>query len=132
MKLERFEEKHYNELKQWWIEHNHPTIQFSSLSPYGVVSYIEDVPGCMSFLYIYHGCDMAQIAWTTTNPSLSPRKRHKAVNDTIKSLYEVAKLNNIKNIICFSNSTGLTKLLHKHGLKIGNSHDLLAGYFGDE
>ncbi len=116
-------------LTEWWKLHGHPEIRLGCLSPLGVVANIDDKPSAISFLYMYDGSKMAQMAWTTSNPEVSGKKKHRAINECIKTLLEIAKLNGRTDILCFSSSSGLTKMMQKHGLNVGGSHDVLAGYF---
>ncbi len=80
-------------------------------------------------MYVMHGCDLAQIAWTTTNPGAGLKQRYEGVNAVLTGLFGIAQANNRSNVICFSSSSGLSKMIKKHGLNIGKSHDLLAGFF---
>ena len=127
MKLEKFERKHYETLLDWWEQHGHPVIPYESLSPIGLVVNDNGNLTCVSFLYVMHGCDLAQIAWTTTNPTSGLKKKHESVGACLHGLYGIAKQNKRTNIICFSSSTGLTKLIKRHGFNVGHTHDLLAG-----
>lgn len=131
MELKRFEATHYPELVEWWKHHNHPVIALTSLSPLGLIAENNGKLVAVSFLYVMHGCDLGQIAWTTSNPKSGLKERHQAINECILSLYEIAKLNKRNNVICFSSSSGLTKLIKKHGLNVGKAHDLLSGYMRD-
>lgn len=133
MKLQRFDSSHYEHLTGWWKTHGHPIISKHSLSPVGLVCLSDDgKPLAASFLYVMHGCDLGQIAWTTANPDAGLKERYEAVDMVLTGLFDVAKQENRTNVICFSSSSGLTKKLVKHGFNAGKSHDLLAGYFSKD
>ena len=131
MKLIKFnKEIHYKEVSKWWSEHNKLIVPKDSLSSVGLVVYNGGKPVCMSFLYIMAGCNMAQIAWTTTNPKAGLKERYKAINFCIEGLLEIAKKNNRKNVVCFSSNKSLSKIIASKGLIEQHSHDLLLGNFG--
>ncbi len=117
----------YVMLANWWENHGHPIIDQAALSPIGVVAEKNGVPVAVSFLSLIYGCNQAILSWTTTNPKASLREKHQGVNDCIKSLCSVAKDKEYVNVICFSASKGLTKIIQRHGFNVGKSHDLLAG-----
>lgn len=130
MKLVRFDSSHYDTLTKWWDKHQHPIISQKSLSPIGVITVLDSGEYVSaSFLYVMAGCDLGQIAWTTTNPESSSRNRYDGINMCLDGLIDIAKKEKRTNVICFSSSSGLTKLIEKQGFKVGKSHDLLAGYF---
>jgi hypothetical protein len=109
-------------------------LEKTTLSPVGVI-YIDDEGTAIaaSFLYIMPGTSLGQIAWTTTNPDAGLKIKHTGVNMCLNSLFEIAQMNKIKDVLCFSSSSGLSNLLKKRGLKSGKQHDVLVGYFkGDE
>jgi len=131
MDCRRFTETEYPMIVQWWEKHNHPVIPFKMLSPAGLISLTDKgEPGCVSFIYFVANCDIAQIAWTTTNPDVSARDRYKSVDFCIKGLIALAKHNKRTNVLCFSDSHGLNKLFHKNGLKELKDHKLLYGSLG--
>jgi hypothetical protein len=120
----------YAELVTWWGFHNHPPLPVEMLSPFGVTALVNDQKACMSFIYFVQGCDMAQIAWTTTNSTVAMRERYVATDLCIKGLIDLAKKNNITNLMCFSDSSGLNKLFNKNGLKELRNHRLLYSSLG--
>lgn len=130
MTLERFEQKHFDILSDWWKQHDHPAMDFKALSPLGVVAFDGDTPVCASFLYVMHGCNLAQIAWTTTNPACGLKTKYYGINMCLGNLYQLALENKRTNVICFSSSSGLTKLMKKQGFNVGTTHNLLAGILG--
>lgn len=126
-KIEYFnKQKHYNELENWWLNHNHSIIPSSSL-PIGVVVYSNNIPICMSFLYTMDGCDMAQIGWTTTNPASSLKNKYNGINLAIDSLITVCKKLNKKHITSFCNSSGINKIMKRKGFVNNKSHELYVG-----
>lgn len=127
MRVEKFEEKDYPMLLSWWEKHKHPVIAREALSPLGLICYVDEVPSCVSFIYMMPMCNLAQIAWTTSNPEVSPRIRHKAISYCIKGLFEIAQKYERYHVVCFSGSTGLSKLLGRYNLGLGKSHDFLYG-----
>lgn len=128
MRIEKFDKnKHYDILEDWWTEHNHMQVPSSSLSGVGLVVYDNDTPICMSFLYVMAGCDLAQIAWTTTNPEANLRQKYRSILYCLEGLIALAKKYERKHIISFSSSKGLTKILKKSGLGVGKNHEILYG-----
>lgn len=119
-------------LVTWWEKHNHPIISYESLSPLGLLAVENGEYVAVSFAYVMHGCDLAQIAWTTTNPEAAPKLKYQAINECISGLLDIVKLNQRKHVICFSSSRGLTRMIEKHGLKTGAAHTLLSGCFVKE
>lgn len=130
VRLERFTEAFYPEISKWWSKHNHPVLPFNMLSPFGLIAHTDAGPSCVSFVYLIADCDIAQISWTTTNPDVALRKRYEAVDYCIKGLLGAARHYGKTNVLCFSDSKGLTKLINKNGLKVLHNHSLLYGSLG--
>lgn len=129
MVVKNFNKDYYDVLCLWWKQHNHAIIPLQSL-PLGVVVLDEkQMPVCASFLYVMDKCDMCQIAWTTSNPNATLKQRYVAINKAIDSLLFFANTLNKKNIISFTNSTGLEKILKRKGLLQQSSHSLMIGGF---
>lgn len=129
MNLLKWDRSHYETLTGWWKAHDHPILRFESLSPIGLVAQKDEQLVAASFLYVFYGCDVAQIAWTTTNPEAGLKDKYRAIDSCMNGLLSIAKSHNRNQIFCFSNSKGLTKLISKHGLNVGSEHDLLSGTF---
>jgi hypothetical protein len=122
-------EQHYKQLSNWWVAHGHGKIEASSL-PIGVV--VSDASNkllAMSFIYMMDGTDVAQLAWTTTNPENSNKESYKAVDLAIDALLIVAQKFEKKTILCFSSSKGLTKILNKKNIQENKNHVLSIGGF---
>lgn len=131
MILKKFEKQDYEIIIDWWKEHQHPIIPFNMLSPAGLILFNEQKqPICASFIYFVANCDIAQIAWTTTNPKAGFKEKYQAVNECIQGLIALARHNKRTNIMCFSDSSGLNKIFHKNGLKELRDHKLLYGSLG--
>lgn len=131
MKINYFNESNYGELCRWWENHNHAIIPFSSL-PLGVVISSQDSNKhlAMAFVYTMDGCDVAQLAWTTTNPENTVTTSYKAVSLAVDALLQVAheKMNK-KLILCFSSSGGLSKILNRKNIMTNKKHTLNIGSF---
>lgn len=129
MQITYFNESNYGELCGWWDKHQHNIIPFSSL-PLGVVVSNDTKKLAMAFVYTMDGCDVAQLAWTTSNPENSPRESYQSVDLAIDALLLVAreKLNK-KMIVCFSSSKGLTKILNKKNITQNREHILNMGSY---
>ena len=130
MKLIKFEKQHYELLCDWWTKHNHKILPFEMLSPFGLVFVDGDKPIAVSFIYFVAGCELSQIAWTTTDPGASVFKRHEAVKACIEGLVALARKFNHPHVVCFSSSRGLTRLIQKAGLKKLSEHDMLYSHVG--
>lgn len=131
MDLRAFNKKDYETIIGWWLEHKHPIVPIEMLSPFGMIasnSDSKDVAVC--FMYLPHGCDIAQLCWSTTNPSVSLRNRYEGIDCCIKGLIAVAKENKRTNIVSFSDSTGLNKIYSKNGLKELKDHKLMYSKLG--
>lgn len=126
MQITYFNESNYGELCGWWDKHQHAIIPYSSL-PIGVVVSNEDKNLAMAFIYTMDGCDVAQLAWTTTNPENSPRQSYLATDLAIDALITVAQKKNKKMITCFSNSRGLSKILNRKNIITQKEHVLNVG-----
>lgn len=126
MNLKQFTKDDYAMLSEWWEAHGHPVIPINMLSPFGLVGFSNnDEPAAISFVYLVQGCDIAQISWTTTNPKVSPRDRYETVQHCIRGLIAVAKKSGRSNVLCFSDSSGLNRIMHKEGLKELKDHKML-------
>ncbi len=130
MKLVKFEEQHYHEVCSWWTQHGHPVLPFNMLSTFGLMAFEGEQPICVSFVYLLSDCNIAQIAWTTTNPEAPIRMRYEGVDSTVKGLLGVAKKYNKTNVLCLSDSRGLKKIISRNGLKELKDHTLLYGSLG--
>lgn len=132
MNLQRFSKEHYNTVTSWWKKHEHAIIPESSLSSVGLIAFKGNKPICVSWLYIMSGCDLGQIAWTTTNPDASLREKYEGVNFCIDGLIELARHYKRKSVVSFSSSKGLSKIIKKKGLSLQRKHDLLLGSFMED
>lgn len=126
MYLRYYNSSDYNTLCNWWEKHKHPIISMDAL-PHGIVVEKENNLIAMSFVYIMSGCNVAQIAWTTTNPNERLKDRYNAVNLCLDASILHAKKMNKNLIVCFSGHKSITKLLNKKGLFSGKSHDICMG-----
>lgn len=126
MRFEKFTKEHYPILVDWWTLHKHPVLPFNMLSPIGLISFSnQDEAAAASFIYLVPGADIAQIAWTTTNPNVSARDRYESVEFVIQGLIGLAKNSGRSNILCFSNSRGLNRIFAKQGLQELKEHKLM-------
>lgn len=130
MIIKKFDKQQYELLKQWWNKHQHPVVPLEMLSTFGLIASNGIEPVACSFIYLASDCDFAQIAWTTTNPDSSLRDRYDGVDACIKGLLALAKKYNKSNVVCISDSSGLTKVINKNGLKKLNKHDFLYSKLG--
>lgn len=128
MTINYFNPENYKELIQWWKANDHEVISLSSL-PIGVVVSENNVPLVMSFVYLMDGTDIAQLAWTTSNPMNGLKQNHKAVELAIDALLIVAQKAGKKSVISFSSSKGLTKILNKKNIISNKNHTLSFGRF---
>lgn len=126
MIIQKYVDSDFLDLSLWWKKHSHPVME-KSILPFGIVAYENENKVAMSFIYIMDKCDVAQIAWTTTNPEMSSRKRHKAVHLLMDASFSYINSLGIKNIMCFTDSNGIAKILNKKGLRLGNLHNLCIG-----
>ncbi len=130
MKLHKFEPYHYEEVVKWWTKHGHPVLPMDMLSPFGLICENDSELVAASFIYLVGGCNAAQIAWTTTNPSTSIYKRYEGVDLCIKGLLGLAKQYHKTNVLCLTSSNGLKKIMNRNGLKDLQSHNLHYGSLG--
>lgn len=128
MNITYFTSEHYSELELWWKHYNHKVISITSL-PVGVVVSTQEKILAMSFLYTMNGCDVAQIAWTTSNPKNKLRESHEAVTTAIDALLVLAKKLNKNTITCFSGSKGMSKILNRRNIAQNKNHVLHIGSF---
>lgn len=127
MKIDYFTPHFYDILKSWWQEHNHAIIPIESLGLGLIVLDDNNYPLCMSFIYTMERCNVAQFAWTTTNPNVSFKVRHQAVELILLASLQVAK-NEGKNLIFdFISSKGLKKILKNLNFIELKDHTLLTG-----
>ncbi len=106
MNIRYFTSDDYSTLCEWWKEHKHSNLPLESL-PLGVVVEDNNTSKAMTFLYTTTGCNIGQIAWTTSNPKNSARESYDAISLGIDALLVVCNKLNITNIVSFSNSKGL-------------------------
>lgn len=131
MKLTRFTKEHYPMLVEWWTAHKHPVIPMEMISPFGLLaSNYDDKFVAASFIYFVAGCDIAQISWTTSNPTVSPRLRYDGIESTVKGLIALAKENGRTNIVSFAHSRSLSRMYSKQGLKELQDHKLMYSKLG--
>lgn len=128
MLLKKYSPLDYSTLCSWWKDHGHPIMDSSVLAD-GIVVLEDSIPVCMGFVYLVNNANIAQLAWTTTNPNMSLKKRYKAVNMLIDASISYINSLNIKNIMCFTDKPSLVKLLNRRGMRIGNDHTLCIGSF---
>lgn len=128
MQITYFTEGNYGELCGWWDKHQHAIIPFTSL-PLGVVVSKENKKLAMAFIYTMDGCDVAQLAWTTSNPENSARESYQSVDLAIDALLQIAEKKNKKLILCFSASKGLSKILNRKNINTQKEHVLNIGSF---
>lgn len=126
MTIRKYVESDYNVLCSWWKDHGHPVMDSSILAD-GIVVSDESSPVCLGFVYLVNNANVAQLAWTTTNPKMSLKKRYKAVNILIDASISYINSLNIKNIMCFTDKPSLVKLFNRRGMRIGNDHTLCIG-----
>lgn len=110
-----------------WNAHNHWAIPADSLSDYGLVYEKDNEVVAFSFIYFMANSRLAQIAWTTTNPKMGLKLRHKAVTEILFGLEEIARKQQRKHLICFSASTGINKILKKVNFTNNKEHTLMIG-----
>jgi hypothetical protein len=127
LNLVRFEKQHYPMLQSWWERHGHANVAFESLSPVGLICYKDEKPVCLSFLYLWSGCDLGWICWTTSDPDAEKAVRHEAVKFCLDGLMELSKHYGKNHVICYSESKGVTSVLKDAGFHVGLPHDMLYG-----
>jgi hypothetical protein len=118
--------EHYSIISSWWEGHGTPVIPKELLSDVGFILKDGDEYIAAGWLF-FMSKDLAQIGWTTTNPSVSIKKRHIGVDYILDALINAAYMNKRSYIISFSNSSGLTKIMKKKGLAVSSKHDFLIG-----
>lgn len=132
MELRKFDISHYETVVNWWKEHNHPVLPFNTLSTFSFISFKDDQPIAVSFMYVAGDCDYAQIGWTTTNPNASLRDRYEGVDMCTKGLLELARKYKKTNVMTLCASSGLMKMYQKNTFKkLLHKHDLLYSKIGD-
>lgn len=78
LELSYFQPEQYPTLVEWWTRCNHVIIPITSLAHGIVVSKNKELL-CISFVYIWDGCDLAQMGWTTVNPDIDKETRNAAI-----------------------------------------------------
>lgn len=130
MRLERFTKEHYPMLCKWWKHYGHSIVAFESLSPVGLVCYIDDKPVCLSFVYLAAGSDLGWVCWTTGDPSAKKSVRKEAIGYCIEGLFELAKSYGRNHLVCYSESKNVTEVFKNAGFVVGLPHDMLYGQVG--
>jgi hypothetical protein len=128
MNIRYYQPSDYETLCSWWNKHQHPIISSDILSN-GIVVCENGNLICIGFVYLVNKANVAQLAWTTTNPEMSLRQRYKAVNMFFDGSISYINSLNIKNIMCFTDKPSLVKLLNRRGMRISNDHTLCIGSF---
>jgi hypothetical protein len=129
MNIRHYNTSDYTDLSKWWNDHGHPVVDMSVLSQNGIVVCEDNVSVCMGFIYLVNNANVAQIAWITTNPEISLRKRYNAVNLFMDGCVSYINSLNIKNVMCFTDSYAMAKMFNRKGFRVGNSHNLCIGSF---
>jgi len=97
----------YEEFSNRWTDNICPPV--SSLPKNGAVINDGDLMGFLAMT----DCDFAIITWYEFD-KVSGRKKHNAFNLYIEWCKQVAKQNNKKFIFCFSNKSGIIRVLESH------------------
>jgi hypothetical protein len=127
--LRKYKTSDYAELTQWWKAHSHPVMDESAIPSEGIIVSENGLNVCMGFIYLASNANLAQIAWITTNPELSLRKRYNAVNLFMDGCVSYINSLNVKNVMCFTDSYAMAKMFNRKGFRVGNSHNLCIGSF---
>lgn len=130
MKLVRFTEEHYPMLCEWWKEYGHGQIALESLSPVGLVCYLDDKPICLSFVYLAVGSDLGWVCWTTGDPKADKDDRKTAIEFCLEGLFELSKSYGRNHVVCYSESKNVTEIFKNAGFTVGSPHDMLYGKVG--
>lgn len=129
MNIRHYNTSDYTDLSKWWNDHGHPVMDMSVLPKNGIVVCEGNVSVCMGFIYLVNNANVAQIAWITTNPEMSLRKRYNAVNLLMDGCVSYINSLNVKNVMCFTDSYAMAKMFNRKGFRVGNSHNLCIGSF---
>lgn len=118
MKLELFQEdKHFAEIKRWWLAHNWPIVGIHTLSNTGYVAVKDDVMIAACWLYLTNG-PWAALEWMVGNPGVSYEVRAEAQDKLIEGLSKLAKVADAKLIFTNTNHKRLIERFKNNGYNI--------------
>ncbi len=107
--MRRFDiEADFAEFATRWEDNICPPI--ASLPKNGVVIGEGDLMGFLALT----DCDFGIVTWYQFKKDLSGIKKHRAFNDYINWCKVVAKANSKKFIFCFTNKSGIIRILESH------------------
>lgn len=117
--------KHFREVYRWWKTHRKSPLDIESLSSLGVVVCEADQMLACTWIYVGKDCTVAQLGWSVSNPDVSMRKAHDAVEVSIREAIAVAKDSGCNRLTTMSSSRGLTRVFERSGFRKLIQHDFL-------
>lgn len=116
----RFSED-YPEVCEWWRARAWKAPARSKLSPFGAMAVEGDTRLAVAWLYVT-GSGWGLLEYTVTNPEAPVLSRGRAVRLIVERLSEVAEEAGVEDLVTFTESKGLQRLLQKCGFNVGDKN----------
>ncbi len=113
MKARMYEEEDYEQVCEWWDDHNMERLNRNLLSDTGIIIHHNGYNICAAWLYKTNSSFII-LAWFVSDKYTVKKKREEALNMLIKESEVLGKRLGYKIITAFSNIDKMVKRLEKH------------------
>jgi hypothetical protein len=111
----------YPELCEWWRQRKWHAPAKSKLSQYGLIA--EDSRGKLAAAWFYFtGSSWGFLEYIVTNPTAPIAPRGRAVRLLIEKFADFAAKNGVEDVLTFTESPGLKRMLQKSGFHVGDKN----------
>lgn len=115
MKIERFEDKHYDIITKWCDDRKIPILEKDFLSEFGIVVKDKDKYIAAAWLFPIMGAKISEIRFPITNPNTDKKERKNALKLLFYNLHTLANKMNYKYMFISTNHLHLQKHLIEFG-----------------
>ena len=122
---------HYSDYADWWLERKKTPPPVSLLPKTGIVVTLNGEAIAASFVYLANS-ELCQIGFTAANPKSSARKILQALAYAFTLLEQIAFDAGARAVHSFSDSDGLTRIMHSMGYSVLTKHDCLMKELGEK
>lgn len=129
IKVRKFESNDYEMVVSWWKAYEWPSIPpLDSLPTDGFISYEDDKPLAVGFVYIIENAPWTLLTWMTTNRVYNKDKRIQGLNEVIKEGKNFSKLLGKKFIFTFNSQNSIIDSLVSNGFQRAEKDVVTLGY----
>ena len=114
---ERVEMKHYDFIKEWWVDHDWDVVPPSILTNEGIVVYKDDTPIFAGWLLL-HGTDMCFFEWIVSNKKATKEQKSGGFKYLLQIAETLAKYNGAKFILHMTNNNKLVEMMKSQDYKV--------------